>query len=89
MSSVRKLKKNSSDNSCPFSGAGLFDFHVRSTMFHSQTVDFYRKPNSSWIGGLGGREKGKLVAPKREKEKLGAPKGKREKGRASFVIQFH
>ena len=39
--------------------------------------------------GVGGREKGKLVAPKREKGKLGVPKGKREKGGAPFAIQFH
>ena len=37
------------------------------------------KPDYSWIGGLGvgGREKEKLVAPKRERESAG-PKGKRE-----------
>ena len=37
------------------------------------------KPDYSWIGGLGvgGREKQKLVAPKRERESAG-PKGKRE-----------
>ncbi len=39
--------------------------------------------------GVGGREKGKLVAPKREKRKLGEAKGKKEKRAASFEIQLH
>ena len=34
--------------------------------------------------GVGGREKGKLVAPKRAKGKLGAPEGKKENGGKDF-----
>ena len=30
------------------------------------------------VWGVGGREKGNIVAPKREKGELGAPKGKRD-----------
>ena len=38
---------------------------------------------------VGGKEKWKLVAPKREKGKLGSLEREKEKDGAPFAIQFH